>query len=205
MSMLKKTLLITAFISTIIVNPTSKDIDKAGTYLVPFTYTDENGVTSEISKHVTITFPYTFINETIGEGIDANDIHIKKQDLSKLSNNELIELANAHAWDKNDGKEVKIENVYVHKNNLKVGADWKVTYQTSKNTEVSVDAYLSDNDIVIVDSKYINFESYRFFNPRSLFILLLFILVLPLIICSISFTYVSKKYRSTIELLFSKK
>lgn len=177
-------------------------IEKAGTYYYPFSVIGEDGVESSTERKATIIFPYSVINQNLLEGIDAKDIHTNLENLDSLSQLELIDLARAHAWSIETGESVPIHSVSVHTENLKPGSAYKVTFATGKNTKISVDTYLSDNEVVPAIDKYINLKPYHRFNPRNLFWLLLLILIMPLLVFMISFAFINKKYKRTINLLF---
>lgn len=206
--MFKILLMLNLFISplTTVYNPLPKGkrVEKAGTYFYPFTYTDENGVVSETQQQATIIFPYSVLNFELREGIDAKDIHTNIKNVDFLSHDELIKLARAHAWSMNDGSTIPIEKVELTKENTKPGSSWKATFSTNKNTSISVDVYISENEVIESKDKYININGVRTFNPRDLFWLLVIILLLPLIIYTISFRFVETKYRDTIDLLLKK-
>ena len=111
-----------------------KEVRQAGTYLV---YMKADGSSLENLVKVTVTFPYTIINKTVGEGIDGSDFEYKDEVIEEIPLDELIEKANVYAWNLDDGSSVPITKAEVEG---KQGEVVQVAFSTAKGTTITIQA-----------------------------------------------------------------
>src|SRR5699024_8853237 len=83
--------------SPILDDSTLEQAEEAGTYPVEVSYVSENGESIKKTIYITIYFPKTEKNDVFNEAIDATDVFLNEKSFKELTDNELIQLANAHA------------------------------------------------------------------------------------------------------------
>ena len=177
-------------------------IDESGTYFFEVYSYDENGKPfSEILK-VTITYPNTILNREEREGIDAQDVKVEKGTITNLSNQELITLANAHAWDLDTGKLIEIETVTLSKVN-DYSADYTIVFSTAKGTSIQVNAYEFEEVHLLLKNNTTKTSSIWNSYLRSLSVVLILLIVIPIILVIISFINAVRKARQVNDTLYN--
>lgn len=184
-----------------VVEPES--IEEAGTYFVELYVINEEGNKESKIIKLTIRFPNTILNEVNGEGIDAHDIQLVNQDITLLTNEDFIHLSNAHAWSLETGKKVEIVNV-TFKSSSFSGADYDITFQTEKGTSITIQLYSFDEGYMYLSNHYFHFAEVRSSSFIYYSYLIIISAVIPLILISLSFYFISKKIESTKKVLYKK-
>lgn len=111
-----------------------KEVRQAGTYLV---YMKADEASLENLVKVTVTFPYTIINKTVGEGIDGSDFEYQDEEVKDMSLQDLVAKANVYAWDLEDGSDVPITKSEVEGEH---GEVMEVSFSTAKGTTITIQA-----------------------------------------------------------------
>lgn len=181
-------------------------IEEAGTYPVRVYTKDEKGNDIESIFYVTLTFPNTVVSKANGEGIDASDFEVKKG--KTLTDQEVIDFANARAWSLGDGSEIPITKVV---RNERDGTLSEVSFMTEKGTTVTV------KEIETVGESLFTNEEFMYLHTGSmkmvwenlgfsqLTLLIIILLVCPVLLVSILFFLLQQKINRIKRLLFSKK
>lgn len=175
------------------------NIKKAGTYFVTV-YAHENGNTVEKQVAVVVTFASTVVNENNNEAIDAKDFKIlAKEDINSLTVAELIDKANAYAWNLDTNQDIPITSVEVHelKDNL-----WEVTFATEKGTSVTVLCNVVDD--IILDLYHQSFHPKQEVNVNhfTFSTILAITLIVPILIYFSLLYRANQKQREVERLLY---
>lgn len=126
------------FAQTKITEDTSRtQTEEAGTYPVEIVYTTDDGRNLKKTVYITIRYPKTNTSELIGEGIDAMDVSLDPEIFEKLTDEDIIKLAKAHAWLLVDGSNIPITvaNKKHINNNPNI---YEVTFATANALSVTV-------------------------------------------------------------------
>lgn len=180
-------------------------VNEAGTYPVRLYVKDAEGKPVESTFNVTLTFPNTVTSKANGEGIDASDFEVKKGELEELTDQGLIERANAKAWSLGDGSPIPIVQV------IRSGTDvHSISFLTEKGTTVAVQGIVSSTGSLFSDESFMylhmgtsgsGWEDFSFFYLTFVIIILL---VCPILLISILFFLLQRKINRAKGLLFSK-
>ena len=158
---------------------------EAGTYPLTVEHVDENGNTIKKEINVTVLFPYSVENKAANEAIDAHDFFYLVGTLEKMSTEELITLAGAHAWNTQTGSKIPIENITIERQDDDVGTN-TVTYITKNNTKVAVKAVSTNSLSLPLKETYINprkiWDNSYLFIFGNILIIILFTIISALII-----------------------
>lgn len=158
---------------------------EAGTYPLTVQHVDEHGNTVKKEINVTVLFPYSIENKAANEAIDAHDFFYLVGTLEKMSKEELVELAGAHAWNTQTGSNILIENVTVEPQEGDTGISI-VTYTTKNDTRVAVNAVATTSLSLPLKETYINprqiWENSYLFTFGNILIIILFTIISALII-----------------------
>lgn len=177
-------------------------IEEAGTYPVRISYTNsETGVTVEDIIYLTVSHQRTIVNETLQEAIDAHDIEIKKGYFDKLSDQELMYLTNAKAWQLQNGQKIEIKNVDRDEKNADINR-YKVTFSTEQGTNITVHVIESSEVIISKNEEYYSFLEfpYIFYFELALTIIIVF----PLIALILSYWWMQREVGETEKVLYRK-
>lgn len=163
---------------------------KAGTYPVIIEYNNEaTGEVLERIVYMTVYYPQTITNLQYGEGLDAKDVLLNEMVTASYSTSELIEKAQARAWDLNTGTPIAITEVIVEQvANGTDASQYNVTFKTANGTtntvnflEVIGTPLLTAEEFYVSDSTFVQLQI-RDWVYVGLFIFIL----LPVIIICIS-------------------
>lgn len=181
-----------------------KEVKQAGTYQV-YLEADENGATGGTVAKVTLTFPYTVLNEVNGEGIDASDFEYTDETLEEMPGAELLERAGAHAWRLEDGEAVPVIDVKIYGQEQNAT---KISFATQKGTKVTVRALKTKRELFqeqeflysyLENTEYpFQGSSYQFGKFSALLVLLL---ISPVLLSIVAHRMLEKGVKELRELL----
>ncbi|MFV0392854.1 MAG: hypothetical protein ACK5LC_00440 [Coprobacillaceae bacterium] len=178
------------------------NVSKAGTYDVQIDAYDDNGKKYSKVVKVIVTFPNSVINYDNQEGIDATDIKIDKtEDIMSFSNQDLVDKANAHAWDLQTGEKVEIDSVKIDTQNKT-----HVTFATKKGTEITVNC-ISGVEVLTTQNSLYNYvlvdeSRQEIWVDFGIFILLL--MFLPILLFTIIYLLLQRKIKQIKQVLYTK-
>lgn len=173
--MLKLLVLLNVIIFTPETVPTSP-----GTYPVEIEYQDENIVVSEVIQF-TIISTETVIEERIA--IDAKDFTVGED--ANLTQDLIVKLSNAKAWNMDTGEEYIIENVEIMKFDEEL---YKVTLYSFDDISTDINVYVEKeyyNTMVLSEDKPLKlptelkeFYSFQMITYFVVFLVLLFLVLI---------------------------
>jgi|GEM_PF-919650 len=131
------------------------DIQVAGTYPIRIYYIDEaTGKQEERISYITVTYPRTVIDEGTGEAIDALDVQVSAGTMKNITDESLIKITHAHAWNVKDGTPIPITHVTYHKNWDKLNL-YTATFATAKGTTTAVTILETGENRLVLNENYI--------------------------------------------------
>jgi len=177
-------------------------IENAGTYPVEINYKDEE--TGEFVKgiiYVTIHHKRTVENKKIWEAIDAHDITIAQEKFMKISDQELIHLTNAHAWNMQDGSSIPIAEVTRETADKATGV-YAVQFATANGTATTVNVREAATRQMISAEQYYSFSEFPQIFYFPLVFGVLFLLMLLLLVSA--YQQMKNKLNETKKLLYDR-
>lgn len=187
---------------TVIDENTLADIEVAGTYPVRISYTTPTGEVVTKIVYITVHHPKTIVDEETREGIDASDAEVPHGMVQTLTNQDLINLTKAHAWNINNGAPVAIQVESLQLINAELGI-YEVTFTTTKGSSITVKILETAEIMFQQQETYLNLttisgNSFLFEN------LLLLIIAIPIILLFFNYLQMKKEIRETQAILYQK-
>jgi hypothetical protein len=181
---------------------TTTTFEEAGTYPVEMWFEDEKGNSVKKTMYVTVTFKNTIVSETYSEGIDAYDVYIPENTFTTLSDDELIALTNARAWDTRDGSHIPIVKVLKSTN----GKIHRTSFLTERETMVTVNIIERERQMeeFYVRESYTSPESYINGSLWSFGLSLLAMIVTPSILLFFVYFWIRHKVGFATRVLYDK-
>lgn len=181
----------------------STSVEDVGTYPITYSYYDEEtGLEKEKTVYVTLTRDKTIINQEYQEAIDANDLLVEKGVLDEVTDEELIRMTNAKAWDVRTGNSLPIVVVELKVVNEAQGI-YSVFYSTQAGTSVVIYIVEMEGYFVTGKNSYMNLTDFKMISKRQLYIIYTLVFVL-LIMMVFVFIYSNKKLDDMEYVLYRK-
>ncbi|TLG73896.1 hypothetical protein [Culicoidibacter larvae] len=179
-----------------------ENYDEAGTYPIEVSAVDKNGTVVKKTIYVTVLFEKTVINKEVQEAIDAHDVLVESGVFRQLSNDDLIRITNAHAWQTNDGSTVPITSVLTHVIDEAAGK-YQVTFATELGSAITVNVYETDKKILPVSNIYLNPEDFGIINNfQTFFFFILLLILVPIIIFVVQYYIIRREQKEVEDLLY---
>ena len=177
------------------------DQTSAGTYPVTVTYIDEtSGQKITKTAYMTVTYPKTTINKELGEGIDAHDIITEKHE-PPLTNEQLITMADAHAWSLEDGSSIPITNVTRTIKDPSINL-YQIVFATAKGTTATIQLLETDTTTMFVETQeYIYLEDENSSFQTATLISIFTLGALPLLLLAVVYIIIQRQSNKMIQLL----
>lgn len=163
-----------ASLTPIDVDSTTINIADITPYTYEVTYSHDASVPGNIDvistkANVTIKGKNTVINPVHNEAIDANDFALLASEVSGLTDEKVIELAGARAWDTNTIADVDITSVDFSAIEAKQGV-YDVTFTTANGTLTTIQAFVGvkNRPIIIEDLGIVIFADDYTVNKKDL-------------------------------------
>jgi len=177
-----------------------EEIKEAGPYYMQL-YAEHEGVRIVKLVLINITAEKTVVSEIEEEAIDASDFFLGNADIYHLSSDEIIYLANAHAWRTDTGERLPVQVSTIEK----IEDYYVVTFETAKGTKTSVNAFDGWSPVSAIKMNYRKegrIDTYRKYNLWAISISLLNLF--PCLIVLVLYIITKRKEKETALLLFGK-
>jgi len=175
------------------------EIMEAGTY--PITVYDKYNKNEKVI-YITILYPRTVVNAKYHEAIDAFDAYIPQNIFYDLSDQEIINITKARAWNIEENVELKV----IVKNRILKDAQsgwYSVIFTTEKGTETIVNIIEVAEDVLTINnlSNFVDFMVLNDYHTTWIFVTLL--IILPTILLCIIKLYISYYLKYIKKLLYN--
>jgi len=188
---------------------TQGEITEAGTYPVEVRFRQPDGVVITETYYVTITYLKSVVSNENAEAIDAHDILVHDKKIQDLTDQELIELTHAKAWNTTDGLPVVITDVI--KKKVRYQNDYyEITFKTAKGTSTTITAVEAKNingsvapNVIETTALYIDIVIAEQMNMIGIYGSLL--LLLPLLLLMFNYLRSQQQIKKIRQLLYEKR
>jgi len=175
------------------------DITDAGSYPVNLYY-EENGKGACRTIYVTLHQRHTTEEKEKHEAINAHDILIEHNTFQTLSDQSLIKLTKARAWDTQTNTDIPLHVSNRRLLDNKTGY-YQVTFTTNNNTQTTISVIETEQTETTTTYLYTNLT-----NPKNILWnwlgLTLLILLFPILIFFLVFHYQRKKVQQVTGILY---
>ena len=170
----------TATVVTDEVLVSSDEFINAGTYPVTIYRINEvTGKEEATTIFMTVTKPYTVLSGI--EGIDAYDALVPEGTLAEMTDSNLIQITNAHAWQLSDGRAIPVTNV-IRETLQNSPFTLSITFETERSTTITVKVLEMGETVLPLQESYISQQSEAVVSFMQRYIFALFtVLVAPMI------------------------
>ena len=177
-------------------------IEEAGTYPVKVQYNDQQtGKTVSQIIYVTVHHKRTIENQQHQEAIDAHDITIPQDYFAKLTDEDLRQLAHAHAWNTQNGDPIPITTITRATVDKQIG-HYTVTFATANQTTTTINVLETSSQ---VQNAQLYYNTITFPNIMYYLLLLAAIILLPAIFMFFTYRFLNKEVEKTDILLHKNK
>jgi hypothetical protein len=158
----------------------SDEFINAGTYPVTIYRINEvTGKEEATTIFMTVTKPYTVLSDI--EGIDAYDALVPEGTLAEMTDSNLIQITNAHAWQLSDGRAIPVTKV-IRETLQNSPFTLSITFETERSTAITVKVLEMGETVLPLQESYISQQSEAVVSFMQRYIFALFtVLVAPMI------------------------
>jgi len=191
------------------INDTSfTEAEEAGTYPVIITHIAEDGTTTQKTIYVTLYRYNTVESIEEQEAIDAHDAMITKERFDNLTDQEIIQLLKAHAWDTKTGKRIPITTIKYNILNADLGL-YSIDLATAKGTTTTVKLVVKEAAWTSVPMEYTTQSIRLYENTPEFFwhleLMGMAMLVIPVLVLAYHYWKERNAVKQVHKLLYSKR